>query len=161
MGFQSWASDWTMNQFAAQLQLQREKQEQNEPARVEKKRRDEERKKSQEAKAQEAKKVHDRLLPICKEHVAKGLSHVLSLSVKNASKCLDFDKPDKIQILKHVFNHPEAKSNLKKARADEILSELISSVESEQGDDIATESVEGRDGDVMAIPLPRLPGSLV
>merc|ERR1712194_921155 len=74
----------------------------------------------------EAKEARERHLPICKEHVARGLKHVLTLSVKNSKPS---DLPDKTQILKHVFNHLEAKSGLRKERANDLLTALITALE--------------------------------
>ena len=100
-------------------------------------------------------------VPICKEHVAKGLRHVLSLSVKNGSKSSDSDKPDKLQILKHVFDHPEAKSSLKKGRADQLLKELIPSAGSEPCAEDVDEVIKDTGRDVMNFPLPPPPPGLL
>ena len=112
-------------------------------------------------KERKAKDTRDRLLPLCREHVAKGLEHVLSLNLKNSSTSSEQDKPDKIQILKHVFDHPEAKSSLKRDRANELLRELMSSPESEPCAEASDEAFDGNGADVMAFPLPPLPGNLV
>ena len=115
-------------------------------------------------KERKAKDARDRLLPLCREHVAKGLEHVLSLNLKNlknSSTSSETDKPDKMQILKHVFGHAEAKTGLRKDRADQILTELIGPAESEPCIEASDEALEGDGGDVMAFPLPPLPGNLV
>ena len=69
-------------------------------------------------KERDAKDMHDRLLPLCQEHATTS----------------QIVKPDRMQILRHVFNHPEAKTGLKKARADELLTHLLSSPEGEMND---------------------------
>ena len=125
----------TYNQLSASIaELQRERDEQKETARVEKKKQDADKKQHVKEKERDAKDVHDRLLLLCQEHVVKDLHHVLSLNVKNSSTTLQIVKPDKMQILRHVFNHPEAKTGLKKARADELLTHLLSSPEGEMND---------------------------
>ena len=58
-----------------------------------------------------------RLLPICKEHVSKGYEFVKGLTLEK-----------KRDILKIVFKHEEAKSNLRVARANELLFALITPV---------------------------------
>ena len=66
-------------------------------------------------KDRKAREEHVRLLPICQGHIAKGIEHLLSLNLVA-----------KRDILKHVFNHPEAKSALLVARANIFLHELLS-----------------------------------
>ena len=96
---------------------------------MEKKKQDVDKKQHVKEKERDTNDVHDRLLPLRQEHVAKGLQHVLSLNVKNGSTTSETVKPNKMQLLKHVFNHPEAKTSLKKAWADELLTALLSSPE--------------------------------
>ena len=55
------------------------------------------------------------LLPICQGHIEKGIEHLLSLNLDA-----------KRDILKHVFNHPEAKWALRVARENRFLQELLS-----------------------------------
>ena len=61
-------------------------------------------------KEHKAAKLHKRLLPICKDHVEKGLQHVLTLKLG-----------PKRDILKHVYAHEKAKSNLRLPKANELL----------------------------------------
>ena len=56
-----------------------------------------------------------RLLPTCQGHITKGIDHLLSLNLDA-----------KRDILRHVLNHPEVKSELCMARANRFLQELIS-----------------------------------
>ena len=120
----------TYNQLSAYIvELQRERDKEKETSCVQKKKQDEEKKKSSKEKEHKDKDVHDRILPLCQEHVTKGLKHRLSLNVKNGSTTSETVKPNKMQLLKHVFNHPEAKTSLKKAWSDELLTALISSPE--------------------------------
>ena len=56
-----------------------------------------------------------RILPICQGHIAKGIEHLLYLNLDA-----------KIDILKHVFNHQEAKLALRVARENKFLQELLS-----------------------------------
>ena len=152
----------TYNQLAASIaELQRDREERKKAARAKKQEQLEERMKNAAEKERKAKDTRDRLLPLCREHVAKGLEHVLSLNLKNSSTSSETDKPDKMQILKHVFGHSEAKTGLKKGRADQILTELIGPAESEPCVEASDEALEGDGGDVMAFPLPPLPGNLV
>ena len=90
--------------------------------------------------------------------MAKGLQHVLSLNMKNSSTATETDRPDKMQILKHVFCHPEAKSGLKKSRADELLTELLSEAldENVNSDDTVDDPALGDGEDVMKIPFPNV-----
>ena len=66
-------------------------------------------------KDQKAKEEHVWLLPICQGHIEKGIEHILSLNLDA-----------KREILKHVFNHPEAKSALRVTRANRFLQDLLS-----------------------------------
>ena len=68
-------------------------------------------------KEQKAREEHVRLFPICSQHVALGLDHVLKLTV-----------PQKIAILKHVYNHPGAKKSLKMADANQYLKDVMPAV---------------------------------
>ena len=77
----------------------------NEKARVHKKNTDEDRDARKLEKDQKAREEHVRLLPIYQRHISKGIEHLLSLNLDA-----------KRDILKHVFNHPEAKSALRVAR---------------------------------------------
>ena len=66
-------------------------------------------------KDKKAMEEHVRLLPICQGHIEKGIEHLLSLNLDA-----------KRDILKHVFNHPEAKSTLLRERSNRFLQELLS-----------------------------------
>ena len=65
---------------------------------AQKKKTDLEKEKKKIEKEHEAAELHERLLPICKEHLEKGLQHVLTLKLG-----------PKRDILKHVYAHEEAK----------------------------------------------------
>ena len=71
---------------------------------------------------QKAKAEHDRLLPICKEHVARGIAHVLQLNLNNSSPS---EVPSKIDILRHVFERKEANSSLRLPCANRLLGDLL------------------------------------
>ena len=106
----------TYNDLTASLsEYQREKEHLNQKARVHKKKTDEDRDARKLEKDQKAREEHVRLLPICQRHISKGIEHLLSLNLDA-----------KRDILKHVFNHPEAKSALRVARANRFLQELLS-----------------------------------
>ena len=87
----------------------------NEKARVHKNNTDEDRDSRKLEKYQKVREEHVRLLQICQRHISKGIEHLLSLNLDA-----------KRDILKHVFNHPEAKSALRVARANIFLQELLS-----------------------------------
>lgn len=100
----------TYNELTASMaELQKERDEQAELSRAKKKKTDEEK----VAKKLEANRVaaeeHTRLLPICSAYVAKGMDHVLSLTVNK-----------KRDILLHIFNHKKL-SNIKKAAVDDLI----------------------------------------
>ena len=108
----------TYNQLAASMaELQKEKMEQKAVNSADKKKAEEEKAAKKLEKDRKDKEEYVRQLPICSAHIEKGIQHILSLTV-----------PEKISILKHIYNHEEAKSNLKKARADELLSALVNMV---------------------------------
>ena len=71
-------------------------------------------------KARKAKEEEEQSLPIVKELVLRGLSH-----------CLSQVLPTKIKILKYQFKHSEAKSSLKLARADELLTDCFAAMHDE------------------------------
>ena len=82
---------------------------------------------------------------------------MLTLSVKNSKHS---DLPNKTQILKHVFNHPKAKSGLRKDCVNDLLTELITALEgvssqSSGSDGSAGGALVGSD-DVMNVPMPFL-----
>ena len=87
-----------------------------EVARAKKKREECELAKRKLESARRAAEKKEQLLPICKEHVEKGLEHVLALNVGQ-----------KVDILRYIFEHPEAKSNLRKPRADRLLRDAMRS----------------------------------
>ena len=106
----------TYNDFTASLsEYQREKENLNEKARVHEKKTDEDRDARKLEKDRKAREEHVRLLQICQGRIAKGIEHLLSLKLDA-----------KRDILKHVFNHPEAISALRVARANRFLQELLS-----------------------------------
>lgn len=104
------------NQLAASMaELQRERQQKDETSKSQKKKADEIKAAKKADKERDAKETHDRLLPICTEHVAKGIFFCVSLKLDH-----------KREILKHVFKHVEATSTLRAARANRLLEDLIS-----------------------------------
>lgn len=106
----------TYNQLAAKMaKYQREKDNDSEAARTHKKKADKENAAKKAAKERDLKEEHERIFPIFEAHVENGLAHVLSLKVRQ-----------KVEILRHVYNHPEAKSTLRMANANAILTELLS-----------------------------------
>ena len=108
----------TYNQLAASMaEIQKEKDEKNEASRAEKKIAAVEKAAKKLQKEQKAREEHVRLFPICSQHVALGLGHMLSLTV-----------PQKVAILKHVYNHPEAKKSLKMADANQYLKDVMPAV---------------------------------
>ncbi|KAL9182733.1 hypothetical protein ACHAXT_004012 [Thalassiosira profunda] len=114
----------TYNDLAASMaEYKRERAQREEKAREQKKADDAEKAAKQLEKKRLAGEERDRLLPICQEQVALGLQHVLSLNVKATNAAPDIHM---FNILKYVYNHPEAKSGLKKPRAAELLTELLS-----------------------------------
>ena len=142
----------TFNELSASIAaLQREKDDHREAARVHTKKVDLEKAAKKLVKERDAKDLHEKLLPICQEHLKKGLDHVLSLNLD-----------PKKDILKHVFEHAEVKSTLRLKRANELLRECIS-VWADENAAARTlnNSVGGQDGgavidtyDVALIPLP-------
>ena len=70
---------------------------------------------NRERREREAREKHNEQLPICQTLVDKGLDHIMTKTLKV-----------KINILKHVFGHKEAKAHLKAVRANAILIELMS-----------------------------------
>ncbi|KAL9190571.1 hypothetical protein ACHAXT_000277 [Thalassiosira profunda] len=112
----------TYNDLAASMaEYKRERAQREEKARKQKKADDAEKAAKQMEKKRLAGEERDRLLPICQEQVALGLQHVLSLNVKATNAAPDIHM---FNILKYVYNHPEAKTGLKKPRAVELLTEL-------------------------------------
>ena len=108
----------TYNQLAASMaEIQKEKDEKNEASRAEKKIAAVEKAAKKLQKEQKAREEHVRLFPICSQHVALGLDHVLKLTV-----------PQKVAILKHVYNHPGAKKSLKMDRANQYLKDVMPAV---------------------------------
>ena len=104
------------NQLAASMaELQRERQQKDETSKAQKKKADKIKAAKKANKEREAKETHDRLLPICTDHVAKGILHCVSLKLDR-----------KREILKHVFKHAEAISTLRAARATRLLEDLLS-----------------------------------
>ena len=87
----------------------------NEKSRVHKNKTGEDRDAHKLEKDQKVREEHVRLLPICQRHISKGIEHLLFLNLDA-----------KREILKHVFNHLEAKSALRVARANIFLQELLS-----------------------------------
>ena len=83
---------------------------------------------------QKAKAEYDRLLPICKEHVARGIAHVLQLNLNNSSPS---EVPSKIDILRHVFERKEANSSLRLQRANRLLEDLLHPPPKDDGDALA------------------------
>ena len=102
--------------------LNAEKQEQAELARKKKKKEGKDREARKAEKARKAKEEEEQSLPIVKELVSHGLSH-----------CLSQVLPTKIKILKYQFNHSEAKSSLKLARADKLLTDCFAAMHDEPG----------------------------
>ena len=101
----------TYNQLAASIaQLQRERDAQKLASRAQKQKNDLEKEKKKLNREREVDELHERFLPICKEHIKKGLQHVLTLKLG----------PNR-DIFKHVYAHEEAKSNLRLPRANEPL----------------------------------------
>ena len=104
------------NQLASSIsKLQQDREENHTKNQEQKKKVDAEIAANRERKKQEAREKHEEQLPICQALVEKGLDHIMTknLKIKNS-------------ILKHFFGHAEAKSNLKAARANAILFELMS-----------------------------------
>ena len=72
----------TYNQLSASIaQLQRDREANTEASRAQKKKVDLEKAAKKLEKEREAKELHYKLLPICQEHVRKGLLHVLALKL--------------------------------------------------------------------------------
>lgn len=89
--------------------FQAEKEVQKDGARLQKKEDKEQKALKKLESDQKAKAEHDRLLPICKEHVARGIAHILPLNLNNSSPS---EVPSKIDILRHMFERKEANSSL-------------------------------------------------
>ena len=104
------------NQLAASIsKLQQEREEHRRKNQEQKKKGDAEAAANRERREREAREKHDENLPICQALVDKGLDHIMTKTLKV-----------KINILKYVFGHKEAKVHLKAARANAILIELMS-----------------------------------
>ena len=101
-----------------------------------------------------AKAEHDRLLPICKDHVARGIDHVLQLNLNNSSPS---EVPSKIDILMHVFERKEENSSLRLQRATRLLEDLLHPPPEDDGDALAAAlevpALGGGDGDTSVAVL--------
>ena len=100
-------------------------------------------------KEHKAAKLHKRLLPICKDHVEKGLQHVLTLKLG-----------PKRDMLKHVYAHDETKSNLHLPKANELPKLAILSLLPVVADTIEDESSgdSGAVDEFQSMFLPLTPG---
>ena len=84
-------------------------------------------------KERKALEIHDKLLPICQEHVKRGLQHLLSLTFGS-----------KRDILKYVYDHLEANSNLRVPKANKLLTKQFSTTD---GTDAIENNYELNHGD--------------
>ena len=91
----------------------------------------------------------------------RGRSPQIAPARRGRGKCAIALAREDGDLREHVFGHSEAKTGLKKGRADQILTELIGPAEGEPCVEALDEALEGDGGDVMAFPLPPLPGNLV
>ena len=125
----------TFTQLAASMSsFQAEKEVQKDGARLEKKKDEEEKPLKKLESNRKAKAEHDRLLHICKEHVARGIAHVLQLNLNNLSPS---EVPSKIGILRHVFERKEENSSLRLQRANRLLEDLLHPPPKDDGDALA------------------------
>ena len=96
----------------------------------------------------------NRLLPICKEYVTRGIVHVLQLNLNNSSPS---EVPSKMEILRHVFERKEANSSLRLQRANRLLEDLLHPPPKDDGDALAATlevpALGGGDGDTSVAAL--------
>ena len=100
---------------------------------------------------QKAKAEHNRLLPICVEHVARGIVHVLTLNLNTSTPS---GVPSKIEILRHMFERKEANSSLRLLHANRLLEELRPPLSEDDSDSLEIEEVHN----VAALEVPALEG---
>ena len=139
----------TSTQLAASMaSFQAEKEVQKDGTRLQKKKDEEQKALKKLESDQKAKAEHDRLLPICKEPVARGIDHVLQLNLNNSSPS---EVPSKINILKHALERKEGNSSLRLQRANRLLEDLLHPPPEDDGDALAAalkvSALGGGDGD--------------
>jgi len=127
--------------------LQRERDAQKLAIKAQKKKTDLEKEIKKLEKEREAAELHERIFPICMEHVEKGLQHVLTLNLG-----------PKRDILKYVYAHVEAKSNLRVKRANELIKLAMLSLPPVVADTVENES-GGNSGAVDEFELMPLPSA--
>lgn len=138
----------TFNQLTASIsELQQEKNQQKKAADAKKKKAEEENAVKAAEKNRKKEEERERLVPICADHVAKGLDHCLFLTV-----------PEKRDVLKYHFEHPQYNNKIKKAIADQLLRESFAAMADTAAAESSTTLTADTDGgdDPADIPLPSL-----